>query len=776
MGNKNKTTLEERAKNYGEEIVQITDFVQKARQTKDMYIGKVAGNAAFLTMVREIVQNAIDEILKKVAFSPVFYVTYSELNHQVTVEDNGRGIPHGKIGIIFGSDHTSSNYVKTPYEYSAGKNGCGASITNALSHKFTVESCVLGKCKYAEFDEGHIWKKGEIDKNCGDKQGSTISFIPNEDEIGQVTATWKTVYDLLFTILPSTPIGTTVEYTGIDKDGNKHIETIVNHDGILTHLINMTQNPYINPISISNDNGTMKVDLTFTYDTSVENSEECIVSLNNTCPTDGGSHVDGALDGICKFFRNYMNKIYLTNIKSKVKLICSNNDIRTGLKLAISSFHLYALYNGQAKELLDNPDITPFISSTVQSGLSEWSKSNPNDLQKLCKWFKEVMELRLKSDKEKVKLSSSFQSSLLSGLPDKYIKPNGRHNTELIIVEGDSAFSSARNSRDHATQGIFPIRGKMPNVFTKSENDILKNEEAAAILTIIGAGYGKKFDLSKCKVDRVIILADADPDGAHIRTLVLRFLAMYCKPLVLAGRVFAGMPPLFGIEPKSKKNKWRYFVDKLDFTKYIQSQFTQQYIVKDMKGKPLSSKDTLSVLYNNSEYVSILERVSNTYAIDPLLLELVIKLKNENFKNFSTAIKKNYRFMDVVQDKSHNTIILKGLANDKYHEVFINEYLMNECIDIVPYIMNNPSMYKLNDSNVTLYQLMSEFNKFIPAKLSRFKGLGEMDEAMLGDSTLNFDNRTLIRYNFDDIVKNLEEMRYINDNKSLLLNDIDSDD
>ena len=101
----------------------------------------------------------------------------------------------------------------------------------------------------------------------------------------------------------------------------------------------------------------------------------------------------------------------------------------------------------------------------------------------------------------------------------------------MIIVEGDSAFSSARNSRDHATQGIFPIRGKMPNVFTKSENDILKNEEAAAILTIIGAGYGKKFDLSKCKVDRVIILADADPDGAHIRTLVLRFLAMYCKPL-----------------------------------------------------------------------------------------------------------------------------------------------------------------------------------------------------------------------------------------------------
>lgn len=762
--------LEERAKNYGSEVQQITDFVQKVRQTPDVYIGKVAGNAAFLTMVREIVQNAIDEILKKVAFSSTFYASYDERNHCVTIEDNGRGIPHGKIGIIFGSDHTSSNYTKRLYEYSAGKNGCGASTTNALSHKFVVDSFVVGKGKHAEFIEGHLWKKGEVDVKCEGKQGSIVSFIPNEDEIGQVTATWKDVYDLLARIIPSTPIGTTVEYIGIDTEGNKHIETIVNQDGIITHLINMTQNPYIVPICINADNGTMKVDLAFTYDTSADNSDEGIISLNNTCPTDGGTHVEGALDGICKYFRNYMNKIYLTNVKSKVKLIASNNDIRTGLKLAISSFHLYAKYNGQAKEFLDNDDMIPFVSSTVQNGLNEWAKSNPNDLQKLCKWFKEVIELRLKSDKEKVKLSSSFTSSLLSGLPAKYIKPNGRHNTELIIVEGDSAFSSARNSRDHTTQGIFPIRGKMPNVFVKSESDVLKNEEVAAILTIIGAGYGKRFDLNKCKVDRVIIMADADPDGAHIRTLVLRFLAMYCKPLVAAGRVYAAMPPLFGIE--LKKKKWRYFTDKLDFVKYVQSQFTQQYVVKNSKGAILSNKDTLSLLYRNSDYANVLERVANTYAIDPLLLELICKSRKENFKNFSSIIKKHYRFMDTIQDKAHNTVILKGLAGDKYHEVFVNEYLIHECVEIIPYIENNASMYKLNDCDVTLYQLMSEFNKFIPAKLSRFKGLGEMDEIMLGDSTLNYDNRTLLKYTFDDVNKEIEQMRYINNNKDLLLKDI----
>ena len=769
MSKKDIKSLEERAKNYANEVQQITDFVEQVRQTPDVYIGKIAGNRAFLTMAREIIQNAIDEILKGVAFSNIFYVRYDERNHCITVEDNGRGIPHGKIGIIFGTGHTSSNYHKELYEYSAGKNGCGASVTNALSSKFTVDSFVVGKGKHAEFIEGHLWNKGEIDIDGEGKQGSIISFIPNENEIGQVTATWKDVYDLLFRIIPSTPIGTTVEYTGIDINGDQHIATIVNQDGVLTYLVNMTQNPYIAPIGVKADNGEMKVDLVFTYDTSA-NTEEQIISLNNTCPTDGGSHVEGALDGICKWFKNYMNKIYLSNVKSKTKLIATNNDIRTGLKLAVSTFCIKALYNGQAKDILDNEKMIPFVSTNVQAGLNEWSKTNPVDLQKLCKWFKEVIELRMKSDKERIKLSSNFVASSLSGLPAKYIKPNSRHNTELIIVEGDSAFSSARNSRDHATQGVFPIRGKIPNVFTKSEADILKNEEISGILTIIGAGYGKKFDLNKCKVERVIIMADADPDGAHIRTLVLRFLAMYCRPLVEAGRVYAAMPPLYGIE--LKKNKWRYFTDKLDFVKYIQSQFLQQNTITDSKGKNISNKDILSLLYRNSDYVATMDRVANTYAIDSLLLELLLKLRKKDFKTFSSEIKKKYRFMDVVMDKQHNTIIIKGLANDKYHEIFFNDYLINQCIDVIPYIENNASMYKLNGYDMTLYQLMTEFNRFIPAKLSRFKGLGEMDESMLGNSTLNYDNRTLIRYNFEDITKDIEQMRFINNNKDVLLKDL----
>ena len=757
------TSLEDRAKNYGDEIKQISDFVEQVRQTPDVYIGKVKDNAAFITMVREIFQNSIDEILKGNAFSQNIFVEYDERTHKVTVSDNGRGIPHGKIGIVFGTSHTSSNYVKEPYKYSAGKNGCGGSTTNALSSKFTVDSYVLGKAKHVEFIEGHIWKKGEVDIKCGDRQGSTISFIPNETVIGTITTTWKDIYDLISIIVPSTPIGTHVEYTGIDIGGKKHIESIENIDGIITHLINMTQNPFIEPIIIRNDDGTHKMEVAFTYDTG---SDEEIISLNNTCPTDGGTHVDGALDGITRYFRDYMNKIYLKNSKAKNKLTCTVQDIRQGLKLAISTFHLRALYNGQAKELLSNEDMKPFVSQTIIAGLNEWSKSHSSELQRLCKYFKEVIEMRNKQDKDKIKLSSMFEASPFSGLPEKYLRPNSKHDNELIIVEGDSAYGSARNVRDQAHQGILPSRGKIPNAFEKSKAEILKNDELSGVLTIMGAGYGKNFNLAKCKISRVIIMADADPDGAHIRTLWLRFFMLYCAPFVEAGRLFAALPPLFAI-PKGN-NDYKYFSNMLDFVKYVQSEFSKQYKIKSVSGKELKPAEITRILYNNEDYISELNKVSFNHAIDPKLLEHILVNRKLPFNKFKSTIKKLYRFIEVTQ--VNGMIVIEGVANDKYHKVFFNDMLIKECKEVISFIDSSDSEYIVNDTRMTLYDLMTIFESFKPARLKRFKGLGEMNPVMLAESTLKPDgDRKLVRYTVEDIEKELQEMRYINSNKDLLL-------
>ena len=759
-------SLDERTKNYADEIVKIEDFIERVRQTPDVFIGKVHGNIAFLTMVREIFQNAIDEIMKGVAYSPNVYVFYDENTHQVTVEDNGRGIPHGKIGQIFGESHSSSNYNKQPGVFSAGKNGCGGSTTNALSHKFIVESYVLGEGRKAEFIEGHITKKGEVKIPCKGKQGSTITFFASEDCIGEITATWKDVSDLIAIITPSTPIGTHVEFSAIDKNNKKIAMSFDNKNGIATYVNSMTQTGMLKvPVYCEANNGEMKCQVMFTYDAT--NMEESIISLNNTCPTEGGTHVDGAIDGIVKFFRNYMNKIYLNSSaaskgkkKSKKQLTCTAADVRTGLKLAVVTFHLHALYNGQAKEILDNDEMTPFVSDTVQGGLDTWSKQNPSDLQKLCKFFKEIIEMRTKTDDAKVKLSTKFQPSLLSGgLPAKYVKPNGRKGIEFVIVEGDSALGSTRNSRDNQRQGIFPIRGKLPNAFVKSKQAMLSNEEVASILTICE----KTPDLEK-----IIIMPDADPDGAHIRSLVIKLFCIYARKYIEQGKVYSAIPPLYAIP--MGKNKYKYFATKVDFIKYIQNEFSVKNKIT-RKSKALSKSDITRILLNFSNYVDDVNRVADTYAINPYVLEDILWNMNKSEKLFTKAIKSKYRFADI--KKINGILVIEGVMYETYHTIYLNDMLKRDIAQNLAGYTNKESVKDqlyLNGKPVSMYELMSEFGRFMPPKLARFKGLGEMDPMMLAESTLlPGSDRHLIKYTFEDLDKEIMEMRNLNSNKDMLL-------
>lgn len=758
-------SLENEIKNYGNKIQELKDIVEAVRKIPDVYIGAL-GNAGYLTMYREILQNSLDEILKKVAMKPVVEVWFDERTKVTTVQDYGRGIPHGKMATIFGSLHTSSNYNKNKGEYSAGKNGQGGSLVCMLSHNFMVDSYVLGKGKHAEFVEGHIWNKGEIDIPKSDgKQGSTITFNPNQDVLGQLTVTWKDVYDLTATIVPLVP-GATVLFTAYDSGGIEHFETIENIDGLITHLINISSNPLIKPICMADDNGEMKAEIAFTYDPTLE---ETIVGFGNTCPTISGTHMSGLEDGICKFFRDYMNKVYLANQKSKNPLIIVSNDIKYGLVATISTFHLHARFTGQSKEILSNEDMKPFVMSLVIKGLDTWSKNNPADLKKLCAFFKDVAELRVQETKGKTKLSDNYTSSVLSaGMPAKYIKPNGKEHLELIIVEGNSAIGPVREGRDPKCQGGFPIRGKMPNAFTTKKETFLKNEEVSAILTILGAGYGKSFDITKCKWEKVIIMADADPDGKHIRTLLFRFFLLYCEPLITSGRLYGAVPPLYSAMVKGKNI---YFTEKIDYIKYIQKQFALNNTICDMSGKQLSQKQLSEVLYRNMDYVYEMDIVSHTYAINPYLLENILIHRNMSYKQFKAELEKIYRFITVSQ---YNGItVIDGLVDDKYHTIFLNEKIYKACETVIKYIDGSFNHYILNGETVSLYYLMKYADKSKPKGLQRLKGLGEQNPNELAESTmLPNSDRLLIRYNIEDVKKELELIKTLDTDRASLMKDI----
>lgn len=761
--------MRDNIKNYSNEIITLESFVEAVRTVPGMYIGS-KGNPGFKNMIREILQNAMDEMIKKSSPCTRIMISYDERTNTVIVEDNGRGIPFDDIERIFTNQHTGSNYNKKEGEYSSGVHGVGSKVTNALSSSFIVESYILGEARRFEFIDGVPSKEGVIViPNPENKQGTVITFRPAYDIMGDITLEGSEILDLLRELMPLTNVGNMAVFNCIRKDGNYYTETIVNEDSVVAILIYKTQTPLIAPIMIHEDTGKMKADIAFTYDSN-DLSDEPILSFGNLSPTtDGGTHVKGFMDGMYKFFKDYMNKVYLNK---KSKLVITNADIRVGLKAVVSVSHLYPVFGGQAKKELTNDDLEGFVKQLVLDGLDAWSRNNPNDLQKVAKYLKDVAEIRVKSDEGRVKLSNNYQSSSLTGLPSKYVPPNGTKDLELIIVEGKSAGGSARQGRCKYRQGIFPIRGKLPNVTTTSMTSLMNNEEIAGLINIIGAGHGRSFDISKVKFTKIINMTDADEDGSHIQTLLLLFFLVFMEPLVKAGKLYKAVPPLYGL--KNRNGTYTYFTNKLDFNMYKENLFSKGNEISTLNNRKLTTNEIIDLLNKNTEYVYNLELLSNTYALNPNLVELLLLNRNESFDTIKTLIEKTFRFINV--NKENNTLVATGLIDSRYQTFVLNDRVLYDSKEVLNYIdeLNNGNIfYNLNGQKTSLYNIMKTFDKLTPSNITRYKGLGEMNPPQLGASTLHPDsNRTLIRYTVEDIKKEIESIRYIQSNKSYLINNL----
>lgn len=758
----------ENIQHYGEEIKTLATFVESVRQNPGYHLGSI-GTKGLKNMAREIWQNSFDELDKPSSPCTWVKITFDERNYGFSCEDNGRGIPFGEILRVFTNPNTSSNYVKKPGEYSSGLHGVGAKVTNAMSHRFIIESYKFtGEARRVEFTEGYPWDKGEVKvKNPEKKQGTFIYFEPSIDALGDISVTWQDVYGWLMNIVPLSKVGATVYFKAIDSKGKEHTGTIVNEDGIMTYLINDVESPLIAPIILSRDTGYMKMDIAFTWDSS-ESATDHIIAFANKCPTIFGTHIDGFEAGVTTFFVNYMNKVYLASMK-KNKLSVIKNDVKSGLKAIVTVSHLKPIFDGQSKEKLSNDDMLPFVRDTTIELLDAWSKNNPKDLATICKYLKDIAELRTSADKQRIRLTDKYTKSKLTGLPAKYVAPKGKKNLELFITEGDSAAGLMKNNRINDIQGYFPIRGKLPNAFRTTKEKFLSNAEVAGIIQIIGGGYGRNFDISKVKWDKIIFCTDADPDGNHIKALLLRFFILYMPQLIEAGKVYAALPPLYGV--KVGKG-YVYLRDRMDYIKYIQKDFTKNNKVSTVKeNKPISPRELSKILYINLDYDVVVRRVADNHAIDPVLLEsIMILIYNKvSFAKFSSSIKKQFKFIENIS-KNGNTIVIEGLVDSKYQTVFVNDILINESKEILDYIDKNESLaYRVNGDIKSIYELMILFNKSAPSSIQRYKGLGEMDGKRLFDSTLDPNSRTLIQYTIDSLKEEIDTIRFYENDMSRLL-------
>ena len=766
---------------YKDEIKTISSFVDAVRKTVGQYLG-YNDNRGHINMIREIAQNAFDEMVKVDSPCHEIWVEYDENTLWTKVRDTGRGIPFDNMVRIFATQHTSSNYEKKLGEYSSGRHGVGSKVTNACSLKFIAESYLFtGEARKIEFNDGHPWKRGEISiPNPNHYQGSIISFTPSPEVMVNLSTTCEDVLSLMTKLLYLTPpasmlpdgVINTMHFKGIKRDGTIIEETIQNIDGILSFLVIKCEDPIITPIMLSADNGHMKCDIAFTYDQTKIGESEDITSFANMCPTvnSESAHVKGFTQALTNYFRTYMNKIYL--LKSKTK--CVGTDILSGLVAVVTVSHLEPIFSGQAKEIFSNKDVIPFITDVLEKQMNEWIKMNGNDVARLCKFYKDSAELRLSEESNKVNFIKRVKTSSLSNLPAKYVKPSGKKHLELIICEGDSAKGPMVNARDPAVQGIFPIRGKIINTLTNTREAVLKNEEVCGIAAILGAGIGKSFDIEKCPFDKIIFGTDADADGLNIRQLLAKLFLTHFRPLVEAGRVYIMVAPLYSIvigKDKKGKHKKRFFVDREDYNRYLEEKFSSAYTVGPSKNKTFTSKELGAILYANMDYIALLEPVARTYAVDPQLLEYLIRYREKPVSWLQKFFKPMYRFLDVTNE--NGKLLLDGLVGDQYYTVLCNEIFYNAAYHIMPFVDKSLDTYYVNGEPMTLYKLMTLFNKFKPTGIQRYKGLGEMSVNDVAVSMIKPDQRTLLRLTSDDIKKDIQSIREVQSDLSSLLKDVD---
>lgn len=761
-------------KEYSKQIDTIELFVDSVRQNPGEYLSSI-GNEGWFNGLREMIQNGTDEEDRKVSPCDWVGVWFDENTQGLKVQDNGRGIPKEDVIRVVSREHTSTNFTKIEGEYPSGLHGVGVKCTNAVSSKFSVTASILGEAYYIEFSEGKPlkqYKDGPKPCKANFYQGTLVEAIPDVSIMGKTTIRCVDILNLLEGIVPLMKRGARVEFFGTLLDGTKVHKDIVNTDGVVTFLIKRTTKPLIKPIVISYDTGRMKAEIAMTFVADVNASPDVLTFANKTpVNTQLSTPSRGFMKGVTEFFRDYMNQIYLANNK---KLEATLGDVSTGLVATCAAYHMAVMFDSQAKNVCKNEELEPFVKDLAKQSLQDWVKNNPDDLGKLCAFFKDVTTARTKADKEKMIVSKKYNTNDFTELPKGFVKAERKDHLELFIVEGLSASSPCETSRDSLYQAIYAIRGKMPNAFDTTREKFLGNQEVKDMLSIFGCGVGKNFDISKCKYDKIIILSDADYDGYHIRVLVLSFLLMYCRPLVEEGRVYAGLSPLYHLN-KGTKN-WKFFTDMDDVNFYVKREFCKNFTISIARTKKQLNNQQISTLIDrNIRYVAELQRIAGNYTIYPILLEDIIIARNFKFKEFKKAIESKYKYLEVSQ-KNGSTII-RGLVYDEGYArdqiIILNESIFNIFSPLFKYTDNSEKRYIMNGKKVGLYEIINTFENSKPKNMDRAKGLGALKDYEIGISTLSPENRKLLHYTTNDIITDIEEMRKINDDRYSLIKGLD---
>ncbi len=768
--------MEQEEKEYGAEKIKILEGLEAVRKRPAMYIGGT-GPDGLHHLVYEVVDNSVDEAMA--GFCNEIFITL-HIDNSVTVVDNGRGIPTDmhptkKISaaeVALTILHAGSKFDNDTYKVSGGLHGVGVSVVNALSEKLELEIKREGIVYQQQYERGKPLGPLTV-TGKSKRRGTTITFRPDPSIFEQIEFSCETLSQR-FRELAFLNRGLSIT---IEDERTEQKQLFCYEGGIrsFVEMLNENKTPLHKPILMEKEKGNFIFECAVQYNGSY--SETLFSFANNINTREGGTHLTGFKSALTRTINSYGQA---RGILKKEETL-SGDDVREGLTAVLSVKLPNPQFEGQTKTKLGNSDVKGIVESLVNDTLAEYFEENPATAKKIVE--KAVTASRAREAARKAKELIRRKNALdLGSLPGKLADCSEKDPalSEIYLVDGDSAGGSAKQGRDRRFQAILPLKGKILNVERARFDRIVSSEEIRILITALGCGIGDDFNIAKARYHRVIIMTDADVDGAHIRTLLLTFFYRQMFGMIEKGYIYIAQPPLFKV--KRGKSE-QYLKDEPAMREYLFN-VAQNEVKLVTEGEPAGGTRLKTLLKKMVAFEALLDHFSKKQ-IDADLLRLFVSepdFNRELLKNRSelTAIlarvEQAYRAiclegtieLTIGQDEEHESLRIECRIqkNGATRRFMIDQALMTsvefrELVNLSPLRIGlGASPYRVVDAEgETSYSTTAEVLRHFMERgkkgisIQRYKGLGEMNPGQLWDTTMNPETRTLQKVQLQDPVE-----------------------